>query len=117
MYLLKITFTFTSLFFSLASTFSIPTLTRKHLLSARSDSSPNPIATLYPNDVTGTINGTLVVIPISYDLARSIIPAQYNILKEAYKSQLPGFPHDSYPVGISLMITLVLSASDLVYSW
>jgi hypothetical protein len=30
---------------------------------------------------------------------------------------LPGFPHDSYPVSISLMITLVLSASDLVYSW
>ena len=62
------------------------------------DSSPNPIGTLYPTSVTGTINGTIAVVPIRYELARSIIPAQYGILKKAYTSLLPGFPADKYPV-------------------
>ncbi len=88
---------FTSLFLDLASSLSIPNFI-PDLIRARSDSSPNPIASLYPNNVTGTINGTIAVVPISYKLARSIIPAQYGILKEVYESQLPGFPRDSYPV-------------------
>jgi hypothetical protein len=60
-------------------------------------SSPNPIAATYPHNVTGTINETLAVLPISYELARSIIPAKYNIL-QGYKQFLPAFPADSYPV-------------------
>lgn len=93
-----ITLALTSLLFSLTSSLSVPTFTQPHFLSARSDSSPNPIATLYPNNVTGTINGTIAIVPISYQLARSIIPAKYGILREAYENQLPGFPGDSYPV-------------------
>ena len=68
---------------------------------SESESSPNPIKQLYPwNTVTGTINGTVSVVPIPYELARSIIPAKYNILSSAYESLLPGFPADSYPVSI-----------------
>ncbi|KFZ18836.1 hypothetical protein V501_00990 [Pseudogymnoascus sp. VKM F-4519 (FW-2642)] len=62
------------------------------------DSAPNPIGTLYPTDVTGTINGTIAVVPIPYSLARELIPSQYGILKKAYKSALPGFPRDMYPL-------------------
>jgi hypothetical protein len=62
------------------------------------ESSPNPIGTVYPTSVTGTINGTIAVVPIPYHLARSLIPSKYGILKEAYKSLLPGFPTDKYPV-------------------
>ncbi|KFY13814.1 hypothetical protein V491_06265 [Pseudogymnoascus sp. VKM F-3775] len=62
------------------------------------DSSPNPIGTLYPTSVTGTINGTIAVVPIPYSLARELIPSQYGILKKAYQSELPGFPRDMYPL-------------------
>jgi hypothetical protein len=62
------------------------------------ESSPNPIAQKYPNNITGTINGTLAVIPIPYGLARNLIPSQYGILTSAYESLLPGFPPNSYPV-------------------
>ncbi|KUJ22343.1 uncharacterized protein LY89DRAFT_575724 [Mollisia scopiformis] len=63
-----------------------------------SSSAPNPIGPLYPDSITGTINSTLSLVPISYDLARSIIPAQYPILTKAYHSLLPGFPIDKYPL-------------------
>lgn len=88
----------TSLLFSLASSVSVPSFIQAHFLSARSDSSPNPIATLYPNNITGTINSTIAIVPISYQLARSVIPAKYGILRDAYENQLPGFPRNSYPV-------------------
>lgn len=82
------------------------------VLSSRSESSPNPISSLYPNNVTGTINSTLSVVPIPYTLARSIIPAQYGILTKAYHSLLKGFPADSYPVRCRLyslaFLTLVI---------
>ena len=65
---------------------------------ADSQSSPNPIAAAYPQNVTGTLNGTVIVVPIPFSVARSVIPAQYNIITQAYKNLLPGFPEDSYPV-------------------
>lgn len=58
---------------------------------------PNPIASIYPNNATGTLNGTVAVIPIPLDLARSIIPPQYRILEHAYRSLLPSFPEGMYP--------------------
>ncbi|KAH7074124.1 hypothetical protein FB567DRAFT_190305 [Paraphoma chrysanthemicola] len=58
---------------------------------------PNPIASLYPNNATGTLNGTVAVIPISLKLAREIIPPQYRILEHAYRQLLPDFPEDMYP--------------------
>ena len=63
-----------------------------------SQSQPNPIGAEYPRDITGTINGTVGIIPIDYSTARSLVPAQYGILKDAYLSLLPGFPEDKYPV-------------------
>lgn len=58
---------------------------------------PNPIASQYSNNATGTLNGTIAIIPISLDLARSIIPPQYRILEHAYRSLLPNFPAGMYP--------------------
>ncbi|KAJ4336357.1 hypothetical protein N0V87_005508 [Didymella glomerata] len=58
---------------------------------------PNPIAHLYPGNATGTLNGTISVLPIPLSLARSLIPSQYTILTSAYLSLLPSFPADMYP--------------------
>ena len=58
---------------------------------------PNPIAHLYPNNATGTLNGTIAVLPIPLPLARQLIPAQYRILEHAYRSLLPDFPRGMYP--------------------
>jgi hypothetical protein len=68
--------------------------------TSSTQSAANPIAQQYPNVVTGTINGTVAVVPIPYPLARSIIPSKYGILKTAYESLLPGFPRNSYPVSL-----------------
>ncbi|KAF7195211.1 hypothetical protein HII31_03417 [Pseudocercospora fuligena] len=62
-----------------------------------SESQPNPIRNTYPNDVTGTINGTTVIVPIPYSVARSVVPSQYGILTKAYEELIPGFPKDMYP--------------------
>ncbi|KAL5118634.1 hypothetical protein ACEQ8H_003485 [Pleosporales sp. CAS-2024a] len=58
---------------------------------------PNPIAATYPNNATGTLNGTIAILPIPLDLARSLIPSQYRILEHAYRSLLPSFPVGMYP--------------------
>jgi hypothetical protein len=58
---------------------------------------PNPIVSLYPNNATGTLNGTVAVIPISLQLARQLIPSQYGILEHAYRNLLPSFPVGMYP--------------------
>jgi hypothetical protein len=83
-------------------TTAIPTTTNaiiERTEASSSESSPNPIASLYPLNVTGTLNGTISVVPIPYKLARSIIPSQYGILTKAYEELLPGFPSNYYPVG------------------
>ena len=58
---------------------------------------PNPIASLHPNNATGTLNGTVAIVPISMALARSLIPARYGILEHAWRALLPGFPDGMYP--------------------
>lgn len=58
---------------------------------------PNPIASLYPNNATGTLNGTILVLPIPLDFARQLIPSQYKILEHAYRHLLPWFPEGMYP--------------------
>jgi hypothetical protein len=62
-----------------------------------SQTQPNPIAQLYPNNATGVLNGTVSLLPIPLSLARQLIPAQYRILEHAYRALLPGFPSDMYP--------------------
>ena len=79
--------------FSATST-AVPTLT------CQTQSSPNPIAAQYPNLTTGTINGTVAVLPIPFAQARSIIPSKYPILTKQYESfldQVPVFPKGLYP--------------------
>lgn len=66
--------------------------------SCSTGSRPNPIAQQYPDDATGTLNTTLLVVPIPYETARQLVPAQWGILKHAYHALLPGFPADMYPV-------------------
>lgn len=72
------------------------------LASASTDttnnSQPNPIARKFPNMTTGTINGSFVVLPLDYSVARAIIPSQYGILRQSIKAALPSFPEDKYPV-------------------
>ncbi|MCJ1401129.1 hypothetical protein MMC11_004341 [Xylographa trunciseda] len=72
-------------------------------LSCQTQSQPNPIAAEYPTLTTGTINGTVAVLPIEYTLARSIIPSQYPILN-GYQQLLPGFPADKYPLIIESVL-------------
>ncbi|KAB5575431.1 hypothetical protein GE09DRAFT_955372 [Coniochaeta sp. 2T2.1] len=59
---------------------------------------PNPIASLFPNNATGVLNATLVVIPVPHSTARRLIPLQYGILEHAYRSLMPDFPEGMYPV-------------------
>ena len=40
------------------------------------NSQPNPITKTFPNMTTGTINGSFVVLPLDYDVARAIIPSK-----------------------------------------
>jgi hypothetical protein len=68
------------------------------------ESSPNPIGTIYSGNVTGTINGTIAVVPIPYEEARSVVPSQYGILKQQYESILPGFPAGKYPLIIRAIL-------------
>ena len=83
-----------TIFLALASALSVP----RQVNISSAGSAPNPIAKTYPNNVTGTINGTIAVVPIPYSLARSLIPSKYGILKSAYKKLLPNLPDDKYPV-------------------
>ena len=64
------------------------------------NSQPNPIARTFPNMTTGTINGSFVVLPLDYTVARAIIPSKYGILRHSIKAVLPFFPEDKYPVRI-----------------
>lgn len=60
-------------------------------------SQPDLIAAQYPNEVTGTINGTFAVIPIPYAQARALVPSQFKILTRAYETLMPGL-NGAYPV-------------------
>ena len=62
------------------------------------NSQPDPIAKTFANMTTGTINGSFVVLPLDYDVARAIIPSKYGILRQSIKAVLPFFPEDKYPV-------------------
>lgn len=64
---------------------------------------PNPIAALFPNNATGTLNGTIAILPIPLTLARKLIPSQYGILEHAYRSLLPSFPAGMYPAVVQAM--------------
>ncbi|EUC27447.1 hypothetical protein COCCADRAFT_41829 [Bipolaris zeicola 26-R-13] len=82
---------------SSASTPLNTTLDSVAAITCQSEDSPNPIATTYPNNATGVLNGTVSIVPVPLDLARQLIPSQYRILEHAYRHLLPTFPKDMYP--------------------
>ncbi|KAI2623073.1 hypothetical protein GGR54DRAFT_35555 [Hypoxylon sp. NC1633] len=63
-----------------------------------SHDSPNQHAQEYPNYVSGNLNGTTLIVPISLQTARELIPAEYVIIEKAYRALLPSFPHGMYPM-------------------
>jgi hypothetical protein len=73
-------------------------------LFCTSQSQPNPIAKEYPKAVTGTINGTTAIVPVPFDVARSIIPAEYGILRDAYEALMPDFPKDMFPAELNAIL-------------
>ena len=58
---------------------------------------PNPLTTR-KNFITGTINGSVIVLPIPYTTARSLVPAQYPILRKQIRAWLPSLPANQYPL-------------------
>lgn len=66
-----------------------------------STDSPNPLAQQYPYMVTGTLNGTTLIVPIPISQARELIPPEYAIVESAYRSLLPAFPKDMYPMVVN----------------
>jgi hypothetical protein len=83
-------------FFAVLFTVGISTSYAFPLL-CHSHTQPNPIAQTYPQDATGVINGTTAIIPIPYQVARGVIPAEYAILTSAYREIFPTLPADVYP--------------------
>ncbi|KAK3942498.1 hypothetical protein QBC46DRAFT_72057 [Diplogelasinospora grovesii] len=69
-----------------------------HAAACASHDVANPLAESFPNNATGVLNATLVIIPISLEAARRLIPPQYGILEQAYRALLPDFPKGMYPV-------------------
>lgn len=66
-------------------------------LTCKTQSQPNPIAAIYPDQVTGTLNGTLAVLPIPLAEAQKIVGENNTILTAAYRELLPSFPEGMYP--------------------
>ena len=81
-----------------------------------SESLPTPIADQYPDQLTGSLNCSYFIIPISYKEARSIIPAQYPILTSQIKKAWRG--HDKhnhkhpYPLILSVQLDHDISILD-----
>ncbi|XXH00792.1 hypothetical protein Hte_007143 [Hypoxylon texense] len=60
--------------------------------------SPNQHSQLYPDFATGNLNGTTLIVPIPLEVAREVIPAEYEIAEAAYRELLPSFPAGKYPM-------------------
>ena len=84
---------------TMAQALSIPGLGS----TCQTESQPNPIAQQFPNQSTGTVNGTVIVLPIPYSIARAAVPAQYPILTKQFKGWLPGLGQDIYPLMLNTL--------------
>ncbi|KAL1643952.1 hypothetical protein SLS58_004627 [Diplodia intermedia] len=82
-------------------------------LTCRSESQPNPIPITGGENPTGTINGTLAILPIPLAEARRIIDEKYIIETAAYGSLLPYFPIDMYPALIQAVVDHDVRAKGL----
>ncbi|KAI1098840.1 hypothetical protein F4804DRAFT_337796 [Jackrogersella minutella] len=63
-----------------------------------SQDAPNQHAQQHPTFVSGNLNGTTLIVPISLKTARQVIPKEYGINEKAYKAILPSFPDGMYPM-------------------
>ena len=65
---------------------------------------PNPLATVYPHNVTGTINATTSILLVSIPYARSLLPARFanSILTHAYTRF--SIPDNKYPIVVEATI-------------
>ena len=72
--------------------------------NSQSESLPNPIAQDYPDQITGTINASYFVIPISYEEARAVVPVKYNILTHQIKKVWKEYGKHKYPVRSSPLV-------------
>ncbi|KAI0099566.1 hypothetical protein F4776DRAFT_525674 [Hypoxylon sp. NC0597] len=75
----------------------------QHVISSPQDAcvsqdSPNGHAQQYPELISGNLNGTTLIVPISLAIARHVIPKEYGIAEEAYRTLLPSFPAGMYPM-------------------
>ncbi|KKY21103.1 hypothetical protein UCDDS831_g04375 [Diplodia seriata] len=73
-------------------------------LTCKSESQPNPIPKAGGTNPTGTINGTIAILPIPLEEARRIIGDNYTIQTGAYHSQLPTFPGNMYPALLQAVV-------------
>jgi len=54
--------------------------------------------------VSGTLNGTTLIVPIPLEEARALIPKEYTILENAYRSLLTSFPAGMYPLMVTVAV-------------
>lgn len=85
-------------------------------LSASADcqslDTPNQHSQSYPDLITGNLNGTTLIVPISLEIAQEVIPDEYEIAEQAYRELLPSFPDGMYP-----MVAQIVHDHDIrVYS-
>ncbi|KAI0009064.1 hypothetical protein F4779DRAFT_618042 [Xylariaceae sp. FL0662B] len=59
---------------------------------------PNEHAQQYPTLISGNLNATTLIVPITLETAREIIPKEYGIIEHAYRALLPSFPQGMYPM-------------------
>ncbi|KAI0157910.1 hypothetical protein GGR52DRAFT_180664 [Hypoxylon sp. FL1284] len=100
----------------IAAFVQVATSSQAVLLPARDDcqslDTPNQHSQQYPNYATGNLNGTTLIVPISLETAREVIPAKYKIAEKAYRELLPTFPAGMYP-----MVAQIVHDHDIrVYS-
>jgi len=88
---------------SLASCISASPLESRSLF-CKTESQPNPIKSTYPKEITGTINGTLAVLPIPLSQAQEIVGEDNVILESAYRKLLPSFPAGMYPAIVQAVL-------------
>ncbi|KAL9607944.1 MAG: hypothetical protein Q9167_007195 [Letrouitia subvulpina] len=76
----------------------MPELAEAAKANNQSESLPNPIAKDYPSQVTGTLNASYFIVPITYAQARAAVPAKYPILTDLIKKMWKDYREDKYPV-------------------
>lgn len=73
----------------------------------KSESAPNPLSALYPQSLTGTLNGTIYAVPVLYSVVDDVIGGRWPVLRKAIHELFPYLPADRYPVSYSLSSTFM----------